>query len=453
MMPADEKVLESQFVTEEEQEKLEYVCYAQKFEQTLSALEACLHESDDPEQIILHTLKTACEFYGGDWAGFLGLDQELKLWSPYAWYSNEAIDRTEELLNQYESSELLYRWIAAMEENKAVILPDIGVVELDNAAEYEFYQRLFVKSLIAVPVKPRPTGFLVVRNPTKHMKRSSMLQMLAFVILTIQNEREFLDAAKMTCAPESIKSKTDILVHLFGSLKIYTSQGVLLESDLKSPKISKLLTYMVLHEQDMVSPGEVAEALWPEDSTDQDNTGKNLKALIYRFRRCFNLISDQKLIESVPNGYRLNPRLNIQTDLQQFDQLVLASQSTASQMRKVELLKSAVDIYKGNLLASASGEHWLIHTALHYSLKYIGVVNELLRTLAASKDYAGIHQYATQSLSIEPGNMRAYYWLIYAICRQGATELAKAELREAKENLTEEEYEELTDSLKADLKP
>ena len=64
------------------------------------------------------------------------------------------------------------------------------------------------------------------------------------------------------------------------------------------------------------------------------------------------------------------------------------------------------------------------------------------------KDYAGVHQYAAQALCIDPGNFRAYFWMIYSMYRQGATEMAKAELRAAEQHLTSEEYSELVQHLK-----
>ena len=60
-------------------EKLEYIEYAQEFEQVLSTLESHVHESDDSQEIIMHAMKTACEFYGGDWVGFFEIDLEFTL--------------------------------------------------------------------------------------------------------------------------------------------------------------------------------------------------------------------------------------------------------------------------------------------------------------------------------------------------------------------------------------
>ena len=115
---------------------------------------------------------------------------------------------------------------------------------------------------------------------------------------------------------------------------------------------------------------------------------------------------------------------------------------------KIDLLKQAVRIYKGNVLTSAEAEHWLMLTASHYNLKYVGIVNELLRMLADAECYHDLHKYAAQSLSIEPGNIYAYYWLIYSMVHLGSFDLAKSEYEMAQRYLTDEEYKELTDMLR-----
>ena len=76
-----------------------------------------------------------------------------------------------------------------------------------------------------------------------------MLKLLAYVLLVAYNDSRMVDGLNMTLAPENIKSSHDIFISLFGELRIYTSRGVLRESDLKSPKISRLLTYLLLSQK------------------------------------------------------------------------------------------------------------------------------------------------------------------------------------------------------------
>jgi len=99
------------------------------------------------------------------------------------WYNSKPEDKTTDFLQEFESSEFLYRWVRAMKENKPMIVADCGEVKEVYPHEYEMYRRLGMRSVIAVSVKPFPTGFVVVRNPTRYITHSSMLQMLAFVII------------------------------------------------------------------------------------------------------------------------------------------------------------------------------------------------------------------------------------------------------------------------------
>lgn len=79
----------------------------------------------------------------------------------------------------------------------------------------------------------------------------------------------------------------------------------------------------------------------------------------------------------------------------------------------------------------------LAHT---YNLRYIGLVNELLTQLEEAGDYTGIQQYASKALDIMPGNIKAHFWLVYAMFHSGAIEMAKNEIVCANSILTAEEY-------------
>ena len=433
---------------EREQDQTEYIQYAQEVESTLRLLEAQLHESDDAGEIIQMVLKTACNFYQGDWVGFLEVDLEMDLWTPYVWYNPHGNDQTEILLAEVENFEPFKRWLDVMHNNSAVCIPATKELKDAPPEEAEMYQRLKIRSALAVPIKPRPTGFLVVRNPQRYLPRSSMLKMLAFVLLASINEQKLMQSMKMTLSPDSIERDTDVIINLFGNLEIYTAKGVLRESDLKSPKICRLLAYIAISRKATIPAREIVEAVWPDEALESDNPGKNLRALIFRLRQSFSLISSYSLIETTPTGYGFNPMLNIITDLDVFEKYWDTAQRTSTITEKVEILKRAVDLYKGGVLESASDEHWLIPKASYYSLRYQGMVGELLKTLSDGKDYHNLHRYAAQALAIDSGNGTAHYWLIYSMAQRGANELAKAQVQIAKENLTDEDYHELVNALK-----
>lgn len=183
----------------------EYQQYCEQLEKTLAALEAQLHTSDDPQEIAFAALKTACDFYQADWAGILEVDMDLGIWTPFWWYNVSPQDRTVTLLNEFESSQFLYRWITAMRQNHVITVTDAETIKDEWPDEYEVYKRLRIQSVIGVPIKPRPVAFLAVRNPKRYLDHSSMLRMLAFVVLSAVNEKKMMDSVKMALSPEAIK--------------------------------------------------------------------------------------------------------------------------------------------------------------------------------------------------------------------------------------------------------
>ena len=426
----------------------EYTQYAQDVEQTLASLESHLHNTDDPEEIIMNMLVAATEFYDGDWAGIMEADLTMKIWSPLWWYNRSTDGMTPNRFKDIEDGEYLWRWIDALTHGKPIIITDIEEIRISSPIEYSFLRHNGVQTMIAVPFWKRPTGFLIVRNPKRYLNRSSLLQMMAFVAVSSVNEKRLMDSTKLKMIPDAIQKDSDIIINVFDELQIITSKGVLTEKDLKSPKINKLIVYLLQHTRRPASPYEIVRDLWPED--DLSKAGMNVKSLVYRCQQMFSLISDYRLIESTGSGYWLSPDLNIITDLGIFEDLWNKAQVTADLQAKGHLLKKAMDIYKHGVLPSLDGEHWLMPTVAHYSLRYMGIVNQLLSALDSVNDYVCIHEYANIAIQAVPGSADAYYWLIYAMNHLGTPEIARRELQAAKQALTDEDYQDILRRLKMD---
>ena len=400
--------------------------------------------SSAPKDTAQRILEAACKFYDADWCGLIQVDLDLRLWTPFWWHNTGAEDKTTILTEEFESADFLDRWVLAVRKNLPMVVPDTTIVKDSHPTEYNLYQRLGIKSVMAVSLEPRPIALLAVRNPKRYLHQTSMLRVLAYVLLASYNEQKMLNRLQMVCAPATIKNNTDIYISLFGQLQISTSNGTLKESDYNSPRISQLLTYLLISSEKAHSSLEIAQALWPDDST---NPAKNMRNLIYRLRQTFGLISDEELIVSTASGYQFNPEIHIITDYQQFDEFIRLASAASSIINRVELLKSAIDLYNGKILSSAEGEHWLIQFATKYHIAYIGAVNELLKQLGSLHSYDLLNQYAMKSLTIAPENSRGYYWLIRSLKAQGMNELAANEHRLARQNLTDGEYHDLLDLL------
>ena len=431
--------------TEIDFNRFEYAQYAQDVEKTLSHLESQLHNYDDPKEIILNTLVAVAEFYDGDWAGILEADLVMKVWSPLWWYNRRTKAMTPNTFGDLQEGEYLVRWIDALMHGKPMIIPDTEAIRETNPLEYAFLKANRVHAMIAVPFWKRPTGFLIVRNPKRYISRSSLLKMMAFVAVSSINEKRLMDSTKRQLTPEIIKTDKDIVINLFDELQIITSKGVLTGKDLKSPKISRLVVYLLLHDGRPASPYEIVRDLWNEE--DIDRAGMNVKTLVYRFQQMFSQISDHRLIEATSSGYRIHPDLHVMTDLKIFEGYWNEAQVTADLVAKGHLLKKAMEVFKTGPVAEFSGEQWFMPTVAHYGLRFVGVVNQLLTTLDSAKDYVCILEYANTAAKALPKNAEMHFWLIYAMTRLGAAEMAKSQMAAAKQMLTEEDYTDLINRL------
>ena len=423
-----------------EEYDIEYVKYCIEKDRTVGALEARLHESDDPQMIAEETLKTVCRFYGGDWTGILDVDLDLDMWTPLWWYNDAPQDKTISLFGEFQLAKSMPNWIEALKNGTPVCLTDMSAVQREHPEEYEIYKNLKVNSVIGVPFGPNPVGILAIRNPTRYTKYDSALNVFAYVIHRAMAQQKTINSSRLALAPEEIKTDKDIIVNLFGSMSICTSRGVLTEKEFSAPKCSRVITYLLLNPKSSFHPLPIVSTLWPEEEDKWEATASYVRNYIHKFKKAFDLVSPYPLIVHSKTGYGVNPELNIMTDLNQFDLLIDEAQHTNLVPHKVELLKKAVALYKGTVFENADGEMWIKPIATKYRLAYMGVANELLSMLADADDYAGVRQFAAKTVELTPENIRAHYWLLHAMSHLGTLELARNHIIHAKEILTSDEF-------------
>lgn len=202
---------------------------------------------------------------------------------------------------------------------------------------------------------------------------------------------------------------------------------------------------MLLNGKNPIPPRSILDQIWTEE--DSDNAGTKIKSLAYRLQTYFGVISDYRLIVSTPTGYQLNPELNIMTDIQQFEECWTKAQGTIMTQTKLELLKKATELYRGNIYDSASSEHWLMAYEYSYRYKCLGIYNEIMRIYFDLQDYSNVQYYASLALNVDKTSVDAYYWMIRAMKLRDSLALAKGELKTAELILTDEEYAELLEKL------
>lgn len=421
------------------------LAYSSEFVETLCKLELQSHDQDNPEKIAMNALTTVAEFYDADWCGVVEADLIFHIWNPIWWTSGKTHNDVVRKFFEQDKISPSEEWINALHQGKCMIIEDTSVYKDTNPEEYADYKNLDIDSLIAYPFWKNPAGFLIVLNPKKHKRKVSLIQVLSFVVYSAISEARHTAGSNRAFTVDEIRTDKDIVINLFGSFEIHTLKSVLREDEINSPKIIRILTYLLLNPNQYCSPRRLCDAIWPDEII--DNPSSKIKSLIYRLHTLFSDVLDHKLIISTYRGYQLNPELNIVTDLQLFEDYWLLSQKTLSSKAKIEILKKLTIIYRGSLLSSATGEHWLLNSEIGFHHKYMGIINDLLKAFFEAENYDDIQEYASKALIVDNANKEVYYWLIKAMYKLGANGMARGELRNAERLLSDEEYQVLLSAL------
>lgn len=421
------------------------LAYSSEFVKTLCKLELQSHDQDNPEKIAMNALNTVAEFYDADWCGVVEADLIFHVWNPIWWTSGKIHNDVVRKFFEQDKISPSKEWINALHQGKCMIIEDTSIYKDLNPTEYENYKKLDISSLIAYPFWKNPAGFLIVLNPKKHKTKISLIQVLSFVVYSAISESRHTAGSNRAFTTNEIRTDKDIVINLFGTFEIHTLKSVLKEDEINSPKIIRILTYLLLNPNQHCSPRRLCDEIWPDEII--DNPSGKIKSLIYRLHTLFSDVLDHKLIISTSRGYQLNPELNIVTDLQLFEDYWLLSQKTLSNKAKIEILKKLTNIYRGSLLSSATGEHWLMNSEIGFHHKYMGIINDLLKAFFEAENYDDIQEYASKALIVDNANKEVYYWLIKAMYKLGANGMARGELRNAERLLAYEEYQVLLSAL------
>lgn len=94
-----------------ERELEEEIQYNGDFRRTLMELERKLHTTEDPNAIMIETLKATCKFHNADWCGILIADRSARMWSPAVWYDSENGAMSPTLFHEIEYFEYFPRWV------------------------------------------------------------------------------------------------------------------------------------------------------------------------------------------------------------------------------------------------------------------------------------------------------------------------------------------------------
>lgn len=419
------------------------MAFALEFERCIMELADEVYGLSNPKEIAQRVLRKACEFYDADWCGIFDADMMLRLWMPFWWYNRVTggMTKTRTDMDQYGILGELPRWRNAIEQNTPMIIKDVDTLKEAIPDEYDIFIQQEVKSILAVPFNKRDKGVLLLRNPKRYSEKPELLRVMANIVIQEINEQKLLDRMKTESCADCTDNTNAVIINLFGGLSICAERGKLTEAEIKSPLCCKIFVLLLMNRKRGMSARELSDHLWSDK--DYENPTRNLRSLLFRLRATLRMITDVDLIVTTTNGYRLNPDVVIKTDFEEFEKICESRDNTSDRTEKIRLLEKAVNLYQGKLFPMSDCEHWIIPLNSRCHILYLPMVNELMELLHTEKQYDKLYEYAMQAVGIDPESPITIYWLIVALRKHGAAEMAKKHLESAKLRLLEEEYLEL----------
>lgn len=230
-----------------------------------------------------------------------------------------------------------------------------------------------------------------------------------------------------------IKSDIDNImkVNLLDDFCVIYQGRVLNEANIKSDKVTKLLSYILCHRNKNLSVQELSDSLWEDDES--DNPSNALKNLIYRTRNILKKnLGDYTFIITGNGYYRWNNEFEVLLDAENFENMCKESKRETDINRRMEYELKAACIYKTRFLPKYEDSYWIVTLSTFYHSMYIGEIKQLAKDLYNTKDYAELEKICQSALIIDEYAEDIHYYFIKALIMQDKLEMAQQHFTKTK---------------------
>ena len=244
-----------------------------------------------------------------------------------------------------------------------------------------------------------------------------------------------------------------IKVNSLGRFQISDGVSVINESNLRSHMLIKLLMFLILHREKSISNDEISRALW--DDAELENSAGALKNLAYRLRKTLKeAYPGLDLIITSRGSYAINPEIEIVLDVDEFKNFISEANLENNIEIAIEKYESAIDVYKGEVLANFTDIHWVTTLNTYYHSMYLSAVKALAELYKKVKKYNKLEALVTSALRYENADEQLFCYQIEAHMRMGqvthafdsyqnAREIIEKEIGIRQTNILNKVYEEL----------
>jgi two-component SAPR family response regulator len=182
-----------------------------------------------------------------------------------------------------------------------------------------------------------------------------------------------------------------MLIQAFGKTQVSLRNKLVSSKDWQTQASKDLFFLLIAHPNGMTKE-QVGLDFWPEATSEELKL--RFKNTLYRLRRAVG--RETILLEE--DYYLFNRSLDYEYDVEKFINSIALSRNSKTIQQKIELLKSAVEVYKGEYLSEIEGI-WAIAPRRSYHQMYLESLLQLGRIQFEEKEYQKALNYCNQALS------------------------------------------------------
>ena len=219
-----------------------------------------------------------------------------------------------------------------------------------------------------------------------------------------------------------------IKMQLFGSFLLTSDTAVLGEEKIHSNKLTRLLAYLLIHRDSMLTHRQLIEVFWEDNTRNPEGALKNL---MYRIRNELKVLGEEKFICTLPGAYRWNPEIEVETDYERLEKLAMELRLTEDIRKKERVCREIISCYRGNVSVKIADESWILPKVTWYQSVYMDAVKKLCIILEKEEKWNEIEMLCNQALNEDSLDEDIHCYLIRSLHGQRKYDLALAQYEKA----------------------
>lgn len=185
-----------------------------------------------------------------------------------------------------------------------------------------------------------------------------------------------------------METKLPVLeVCMFGKAKITYGDISVLTGRGSITKVMKLLLILIYRGKKGITRNKLFEDLYERE--DLANVANNLRVTMHRLKKMLIEagLPEYEYIVSKDGSYYWDSPVEVRVDTARFEELIEKAEASQERQSKIELLKEACALYKGEFLQKLSGDVWVLLESMRYKELYDKALNALCSCLKEERDY------------------------------------------------------------------